>query len=470
MADAAFQQGLLDASKLKPSDLREVTSALGRPPTPAKGEAAPALFERPPEFDDVDALLEARPPDYSLYNGLSSLLNGLSSGPAQVMGLFRAISPSDVVVRLYVPQRPQPGKAAEPLYFVLSRGHARLAIEKKWVGASAPTWLALLAAAYNAYIGSREAFYARKDLGGADNAAWLVLFGRDSSRAKYEDKEKDRNRRGGAVRGSRGAGGSSRGARESEADTKLLARVLGVGDDELDKQECRTHVFDDLPEDAKRLTKEWLSWVDKSPPNAGTGLRAGLQPKSAGTLSGFRKWLDGRAGLSAKAKDRLLWFLEANGALQVDEKERYRKGALAIFDGIRESLHQRNRVALELTESDPAIPMVAEKGLRTAEIIGWNSLALPDSPEPRSLFYVSLPARKGGGLRYRWHDEDELLSLRPEPSKKLELWLELDDLLRRATRIFVGGDAVSALAKQSQLPSFTVPLKSGADLKTLWPK
>lgn len=466
MTASSSPDGLLDLTRVKRSQYAALPKALAAFRVEAGERPGPALFERPPEHADTAALLGAKPVDPMLHACFSSLLNGLSSGPAQVMGLFRSEGPDKVVVRLYEPKRPQPMEPLRPVYFRVQRGHAELAVGKKWVAPGAPQWLALFAAIYYAYIGDARAFYGRKDLGGAENAAWLVLFGKDSGRADYGPADKAQAEKG------RGRESGRAGSGTAGDDAELLMRVLGTAEGPFDTKLLTDSLFATEEGLAQKLAKQWQSSLSRKAFVPATGLRSGLAPAMVGKEAELRRWLGGLRGLSEDLIGLVLLFLEANQITSAKGKERYARGARTLWEGVQSALRQRIPVALELSPGDAALPELLGKngqdGSRTSEVVDACALELPGQGKERALRYLALHAQEGPGRRFRFQDNDGVSSLIKEPHKKGAYWLELDQIMTRASRLFVGGAAIAALAPRASGPSFTVTLPGRRDGGIIW--
>lgn len=458
--------GLLDLTRVKRAQYAALPKALSSFRIAAGEPPGKPLFETPPEHADTSALLGARPVDPMLHACFASILNGLSSGPAQVMGLFRCEGPDKVVVRLYEPKRPQPMEPLRPLYFRVQRGHAELAVAKKWVAPGAPAWLALFASVYYAYIGDVRAFYGRKDLGGTENAAWLVLFGKDSSRADYGPEDKAKKG------GGRGKESGRAGSGASGGDPELLRRVLGTTEGAFDTKlltDCLFATEDGL---APKLARQWQSSMTRKAFVPSTGLRSGLAPAMVGKEAELRRWLLGLRGLPEDLIGHVLLFLEVNQITSARGKERYARGARTLWEGVQSARRQRIPVALELSPGDPALAELLGKNgqeeSRTFEVMDACALELPGQGKERALRYLALVAQEGPGRRFRIQEDDDVSSLVKEPHKKGAYWLELDQVMTRARRLFVGGAAVAALAPRASGPSFTVALPGRRDGGIIW--
>lgn len=456
MANPSDLQGLLDVSKIKPGDYAKLPGALAGFKASELTDDVP-LFSAPPEIADVMPLTKAQRVDGCLFDCFTSLLNGLSSGVAQVMGMFRAVDRNDVIVRLYLPKRPQPGEKPQPLYFRVQRGHAELAIQKKWVGPGAPTWLALYAAVYYAYIEDRDAFYKRPELGKAQNAAWLVLCGKDSSRADYSELEDKR--------ASRGRGGQAAEKSSLRADDGWR-QVLCLNDPAKDGAFCAATIFGE-DKGGGPLTKEWLAWVAKARPTPQGWLRAGLTPATVDKLSEIRKWLEQRNGLAEELRWRLLLFLEANELASSDGSERYAREARAVWEEINKALLERSPVALQLRRDDKSLRAFADKD-GVLEVVDTQSLELPNQKSVRALRYLLVRTARDsarGGRKFRFQLVGGVQSLRAEPTKKAVHWLELDQVMTRCQRILGGAAAIAALAESRTQTSFTIKVDGPRSVK-----
>lgn len=466
MAASFAPEGLLDLTSVKRPQYVALPRALSAFRLGPSGPHGGALFDRIPEHADAAALLGAKPVDPMLYACFSSLLNGLSSGAAQVMGLFRCEGPDKVVLRLYEPKRPQPMEPLRPLYFRVQRGHAELAVEKKWVAAGAPTWLALFAAVYYAYIGDVRAFYGRKELGGPENAAWLVLCGKDSSRADYGALDKAQKEEG------RGRSSDRAGSGTADEGAELLRRVLGTSEGSFDTELLTGSLFATEEGLAPKLAKQWQASMSRKVFVPSTGLRSGLAPAMVGKEPELRRWLYGLRGLPEDLIGLVLLFLEANQITSAKGKERYAKGARTLWQGVHGARRQRVPVAIELSPGDAALAELLGKsgqdGVCTFEVVDACALELPGQGKERALRYLALHTPEGPGRRFRFQENDGVSSLVKEPHKKGAYWLELDQVMTRASRLFVGGAAVSALASRASGPSFTVKLPGRRDGGIIW--
>ncbi len=455
--------GLLDLSSAKRTEFVDLPSTLSRYKPKRDSETENVLFTAPPEHEDLDALKAAKPFDPSLFYSFSSLLNGLPSGPAVVMGLFRCQGRDQVVVRLFDPQRPRDGMRLSPMYFVLSRGHAQLAKDKHWVSQDAPLWLALYATAYYSLIQDRKAFYAREDLGGADNAAWLLLYGKDSSRAKYPKEEAE------GEGGGEGAGGTG----------ELLHQILGCHS-ALPNEELYQDALSIIdPKQQKKLTKAWLAFLNKRPYVPASGLRTGLRATSMQLCSMMDAWLRSKPGLSEEQISLLLWYLEANGAIAEKGKQRYHKGARSLWDGLQESLKKRTPCALTVRKDSPLLLVLPDRKSkeeeeldagRTWEVVSVGELDMPPSKEEsRRLRFVAIADRSGSGRKLVWEETDKeskRFKLGQKPSKKGEFWIELDQIMTEVERIYVGTAATVALANLEE--GMTLVLSGERGFKLEW--
>jgi hypothetical protein len=454
MPEAPDLQGMLDLSKAKPKDYVKLPEALAGI-TPRSEKSSAPLFSAPPEFTDIMPLAKAKPADGSLFECFASLLGGLPSGPAQVMGMFRSVGESEVVIRLFLPKRPRPSEKPQPMYFRVQRGHAELAIRNKWVGPGAPTWLALFASVYYAYIKDRQAYYERKDLGGADNAAWLLLFGKDSGRADYPDSDSEKPGRAAKT----GGGGGP-----ALAPSDVQKRVLGLSDPAADSKFCAECIFDE-EKGAGPLTKEWMAWVSKAKPTPDTDLRAGLTPQSVGKLGEVRKWLEQPKGLSNDVRWRLLLFLEANG-VSTDDKERYPKETQRAWDEIGKTLRKRAPVALVVRSHEKGLLKLADNSEGVLEVVETQALELPSQKGPRGLRYLLVrtdPAQPG--RRFCFEADNGVQILRAEPSKKALYWLELEHVMRSCAQILGGAPAAAALAQGREESAFTIEVAGPQRIK-----
>lgn len=463
MADKLAQQGLLVLPKIKRSDYQPLPKGLHARAAAAAKDQGP-LFPSPPAFEDVAELLTGKPPDYPLYHALSSLLNGLSSGPAQVMGLFRALTDEAVVIRLYQAQRPQPETPAQPLYFLLPRGVAALARSRKWVGDSTPTWLALLAALFHGYQDEDPAaFYARKDLGGAENAAWLLLFGKDSSRAKYRDKGDKK---------STPAKGNGKGGATSTAED-LPARVLGLESGEVDAGLCTEVVFAGALDEgqAKRFTQTWQQWLKSVGYIPASKSRKGQDTKTTSELPHLKKWLLSRKGLPAALMWRLCIFWEANSLLKLLDKPRYAEGALALHAGLTNAIEQRIPVAITLTDRGwhSLLPDFASLPKGAVELVGTQSMPFPLDKKQPPLLFVELAIPEHKGTRARWQERKGYQVLAEEKHSNGPHWVELGLLMQQSGQILLGSSAQAVLPPKRDLGGGVIALTGHAAQKLTWP-
>ena len=467
MADKLDHQGLLELSKLKRSDFQPLPKCLQVRAAAAAEDQGP-LFPSPPVFEDVAALLTGKPQDYPLYHALSSLLNGLSSGPMQVMGMFRAVKDDAAVIRLYHAQRPQPETPAQPLYYLLPRGVATLARSRKWVGDAAPTWLALLAALFHGYQDEDPAaFYARKDLGGAENAAWLLLFGKDSSRAKYKAREKDKGDRSGTPEKENGKGDSASTA------ANLPARILGLESGAVDAALCTEVVFAGALDEgqAKRYTKTWQQWLKSVGYIPASKSRRGQDEKTTSELPSLQKWLLARKGLPAALVWRLCVFLEANGLLKVADKPRYAEGALVLHAGLTDAIEQRIPVALTLTDRgwQSLHPDSASLPEGAVEVVGTQSLLLPLDKKQPPILYVELALPEHKGTRTRWQERQGYQVLTEEKHKRGRHWVELGLLMQQSGQLLLGSSARAVLQPKRDLGGGLITLTGRVAQKITWP-
>lgn len=469
MAPAFDPNGLLDISRLKRTDYAKLPKRLSAFKAPHAPAGEQGLFARPPEFGDLLALGDARPVDDSLRLALESLLGGLSSGPGVIMGLFRCVNREDVVVRLYEPQKPEPDSMPKPCYFQVQRGHGQLAIKQGWVGKDAPLWLSLYVAVYYSFIDDRRAFYQRRDLGGADNAAWLVLYGKDSQRANYKrdtDKESARKKEAG----------------DDEADepgvsgpgsTKLLGRIFGSQGTGADSKPLAPYVFLRERGSVDPRDKQWSAFLAKTPLDPKTKLPKSLPADALRSARELRVWLAKQSGLSDDAIDAVLFFLEINQCIFTKGEERYLHGAKTVWDGISGVLRSREPVAIELAENDPLVSELKRWGGNGEPYLAVQALAkleLPSKEKSRTLRYLVLDVFNAPGREFAIKKTEGVRHLAFAPAKKEGYWLELDQVLRRAERILVGVDAMVALSRQFRTSSFTVELPRRPGGKIVWPK
>lgn len=454
--------GLLDLSKAKRTDFVELPKVLAAYKPKRESDKENVLFDAPPEHTDLESLKAAKPFDPSLFYSFSSLLGGLPSGPAVVMGLFRCQGREQVVVRLFDPQRPQDGVPLSPMYFLLHRGHAQLAKDKQWVSQDAPLWLALYAAAYYSMIEDRKAFYRREDLGGPDNAAWLVLYGKDSSRAKYPKEE-----------------AQGEGEEGGDGTRALLHQVLGCHSElpNLELYQDALSILD--PKVQKKYSKAWQAFLDKRPYVPSSGLRTGLRATSMQLCSMMDAWLRSKPGLCEEQISLLLWYLEANGAIAEKGKQRYHKGARSLWQGVQQTLVKRTPCALTVRKDSPLLAVLPDRKSkeeeeedagRTWEVVSVGALDLPPKKEEsRRLLFVGIADRSGSGRKFVWEETDkesQRFKLQTKPSKKGEFWIELDQIMTEVDRIHVGAAAKVALASQGDGQTFV--LSGERNLKLDW--
>ena len=449
MATRIDPMGSLDLSRVSAKEYSDLTSTLtAAPPGTHRGSKAPAaLFQQTPAYSDLSALAAARPVDPYLYAALESLLGGVSSGPALLCSLFRVIDEHQVVVRLFFPIRPPADDEAErparPLYFRLKRSQAVAAEHNKWVGAGAAEWIALLAAVYYTYIGDRKAYYGRTELGGGDNAAWLLLFGKDSSRApprqSTDDKQKEPTITSTAT-GDR---------------TEVFHKLLGVPDGMVDLDFCASQIFDE-DRSQRPLSKQWQKWVTQIKIHPQTKLRGSLTIDAACKHKEFRKWLHKeRKGLPTEIISRLLIMLEGNGLLVGEKAQRYSNQRLLLWKRISKALSQKSVVAIEPKQDAADFLGLVRGSPALVEIVGLKVLPLPSvqKSEERALRYVILRAPKGskeGNRKFVWEQRDGVQVLSEQPNPKPQHWLELDAVFRQGVRVIGGPSAKAALAQAAE--------------------
>ncbi len=445
MATRIDPMGSLDLSGVSAKEYSDLTSTLT---TAHPGSKAPAaLFQQAPAYSDLSALAAARPVDPYLYAALESLLGGISSGPALLCSLFRVIDEHQVVVRLFFPIRPpaddEEERPARPLYFRLKRSQAVAAEHNKWVGAGAAEWIALLAAVYYTYIGDRKAYYGRTELGGGDNAAWLLLFGKDSSRApprqSTDDKQKEPTITSTAT-GDR---------------TEVFHKLLGVPDGMVDLDFCASQIFDE-DRSNRPLSKQWQKWVTQIKIHPQTKLRGSLTIDAACKHKEFSKWLHKeRRGLPTEIISRLLIMLEGNGLLVGEKAQRYSNQRLLLWKRISKALAQKSVVAIEPKKDAADFIRLVRGSPALVEIVGLKVLPLPSLPksEERALRYVILRAPKGskeGNRKFVWEQRDGVQVLSEQPNPKPQHWLELDAVFRQGVRVIGGPSAKAALAQAAE--------------------
>lgn len=440
--------GTLDLSGIPAKDLSDLTikQTAKDPGQPPPASAKAPLFPEPPSYGDLSGLAEAQPVDPYLYAALESLLGGLSSGPGRICELFRVIDRQRVVVRLFYPIRPpaddEEPRPPQPLYFRLLRGQATVAKQNKWVGEGAAEWIALLATAYYSYIGDRKTFYARKDLGGPNNAAWLMLFGKDSSLAPpKEGQEKEKK--------------SKTSPRLAADRTAVVGKLLGAPEGDVDLDFCANQIFSE-DKSNRSLSKQWQKWVSQIKIHPQTKLRGSLTIDGSSKHQELRKWLEKeRSGLSPEIISRILLIFEANGLVAGDASQRYTKPQLALWTRLRKALDQRLTIALERKEESPLLARLAPGGSCCLELVDLKLLPLPAVPkkEQRALRYVVLrtaKADKERSRKYTWEERNGMQVLSAGAHSRPLYWLELDEVFRHGVRVLGGYCAKQALAAEEE--------------------
>jgi hypothetical protein len=461
MATTFYPNGLLEVSKLGPRDFAPLPKVLATFKVAVDPADAGPLFRRAPEFSDLDALQRVRSVDNALYTCFSSLLSGLSAGPMVIMGSFRALDDQSVVVRMHAPARPKPFSSLPPIYIRVSREHAQLAVQRGWVPANAAPWLILYAAVYYPLIGDPQKFYARKDLGGPDNAAWLVFYGKDSARAEYDDdQDSEDGKESGA--GKRSQAGKK--SRSGGASKKLLAgQVFGAS-------ASTTMAVDEA--------KLWLKFIKQYPPSKEAPIAKALAASSALPETALLRWMNKAKNLPPDMRESLFLFLEVNGALKVAKKERYSKAARDLWSGIRKLLRDRVPVVLELDARDDVVPSLERKilsdGTVAVRVLSATTLDLlspggKDSKRCLRLLGLEGVAGRGETLRLSSGGKGGSKSLERETSSKPSYAVDIERVLRCARRLHAGANALAILPAKRGAPSFSMDLERNLMGKLKWP-
>lgn len=467
MAPAFDPQGLLDVSKLDDRSFAPLPKVLAAySPTGQDSEPGP-LFLHAPEFGDLDALLRARAVDDSLHACFSSLLGGLSAGPAVLMGAFRGLDEQSVAVRMHAPARPKPFGSLPPIYFRVSRSHAGLAVRRGWVAANAAPWLALYTAVYYALIGDAKKFYSREDLGGPDNAAWLVFYGKDSARADYPDAEAEV--------------GSGGGPAKAAPLTSLYAALFAFGSDgaaSLDRKLLTEQVFAAATEPtrqvAARYAKDWQRVIAKSPPTKVAALAKVLAAGAALPEAALGAWLSAQSALSADLRACVAQFLELNGALGAKAKTRYSPAARSLWQGISDCLAGGVPVALEL-DGDVALSDAVQAhalpgGTQAISLTAVRTIELGKGEPERSLRQLLCAARPGMGQQLEVVRGEPWRSLRRARSNKPSYPLDAEQVLEGAVAVHVGAKALALQAPTRAVPNFTLAIPRNRTGPLKWPR
>jgi len=475
MAPTFDPNGLLDVSTLRERDYAPLPKTLAAYKPTAASPAASPLFPHAPLYSDLDALLRVHAVDDSLHACFSSLLSGLSSGPSVVMGAFRALNEQEVVVRLHPLVRPKPFGSLIPIYLRVARSHAQLAVQKGWVPASTVPWLALYAAVYYSWIGDRKEFYSRTDLGGPDNAAWLVFYGKDSARAlpdpdtKSESDDKSKT------------GKKPNASNDGNSLEELYAKVLAAGKkgiSDLDDRLLIEQVFaahgGAQRSLAAQYAKLWRSALKRQTPNKSATIAKFLTAGKPIPEPLLRVWLRGQKTLPADLRDAILLFLELNGGLNVKGGERYSPDARSLWKGIQTVLADGAPVVLELDQADPACESILavplESGNIAVSVLSVNRVDVADKNDKRRLRYLGLAASAWLGQTVEVVEQGSYRVLRREPAAKGPYPLDVEQALTRGSRLHVGANALAVLASSGDVPSFTIELPRKGSRKITWPK
>ncbi|HNN95060.1 MAG TPA: hypothetical protein PKI03_22440 [Pseudomonadota bacterium] len=469
MAPSFDPNGLLDVAKLSERDYAPLPKPLAAfKPEKSAGEPGP-LFPHAPVFSDLDVLLRVRKIDDSLHACFSSLLGGLSSGPAVVMSAFRALPDQSVVVRMHAPARPKPHASLPPIYIRVPRSHAQLAVDRGWVPANAAPWLTLYAAVYYTLIGDPVAFYERKDLGGADNAAWLVFYGKDSARAESEESES-----GGA------AGGGIK--RQSPAVLKdLYAQIFGAGKkgvEGIDAHFLVSHAFGGnqimMRTRGPQYLKQWLAAVRKQAPMKSASLAKPLASATPLPEAALQTWLQSHKNLSPELCEALFLFLELNGVLALGKAERYSAGARSLWQGIHKLLGDGVPVALEIDARDALRKRVdateLSGGTVATSVLTAPMVELGKRNEPRALRYLGLLASAGSAEKVEVVAGKKWQQLLRVAAPKGVCLLDAEQALLRGVRLHVGAKALAILPTPRNQVSFSLDLPQQAGGKISWPR
>ena len=479
MAQTFHPNGLLDVSKLRERDYAPLPADLARyKPATNKEDAAP-LFARPPKLSDIDSLLRVHAVDDSLHACFASLLSGLSSGPAVIMGAFFAQEDQTVVLRMHAPARPKPFGSLPPIYFCVPRSHAQLAVQKQWVTAQAPLWLALYAAVYYSLIGKPADFYRRRDLGGPDNAAWLVFYGKDSARAEDADSSDE---------SSDSRNGKKAGTSADPGQTKALrAKVLAVGSegtDALDERFLAEQVFVATAQPGKAVptkrAKLWIDLLKKQAPNKDATLSKLLASDDRIPEHALRAWLRAHKSLPADAADAadvvdsILLFLELNGAINGQGRERYSAGARSLWKEVRSLVGSGVPVVLELDADDRLAEALKhtplDSGTIAVSVVDATAVDVIEKDGKRRLRFFGLAAKPGSGRIVRVAQPSSWWTLCRTPSRKHPYPVDVEQLFVRAVRLHVGSKGQALLASSKDVPSFSLDLPRRAGGKLTWPR
>ena len=476
MAQTSHRNGLLDVSKLRDRDYAALPALLADyKPTSDKTDAAP-LFGKPPKLSDIDSLLRVRAVDDSLHACFASLLSGLSSGPAVIMGAFFAQDDQTVVLRMHAPARPKPFASLPPIYYRVPRSHAQLAVQNQWVTAQAPLWLSLYAAVYYSLIGKPADFYRRRDLGGPDNAAWLVFYGKDSARAEDADS---------ADESSNSRSGRKAGASADPGQTKALrTQVLAVGSegvDALDERFLAEQVFAATAQPGKaepsRRAKAWIDLLKKQSLNKDSTLDKLLKSDDPLPEQALRTWLRANKRLPtdlADVPDSVLLFLELNGVVTGQGRERYSAGARSLWKEVRDLLKSGVPVVLELDDDDPLTQALQhtplESGTIAVAVVDATAVDVIEKVGKRRLRFFGLAAKPGSGRIVRVAQPGSWWTLGRVPSRKHPYPVDVEQLFEQAVRLHVGSKAQALLASSNDVPSFSLDLPRRPGGKLTWPR
>lgn len=472
MAPSFDPNGLLDVTSLGERDYAPLPKPLASfKPGTAAADPGP-LFPQTPTFSDLDALLRVRSVDDSLHACFASLLGGLSSGPALVMSAFRALPDQSVVVRVHAPARPKPHASLPPMHVRVPRSHAQLAVERGWVPASAAPWLTLYAAVYYALIGDPVAYYRRTDLGGADNAAWLVFYGKDSARAEPEDSQADAKDE---------AAGSGQKSQSQAALRDLYAQIFATGKEGVAGVDVRflaEHVFagNQVPMRSRgaQYAKQWLAALKKQSPSQSASLAKSLASVAPLPESVLRAWLRSQKSLSSELCETLFLFLELNEVLSAGKTERYSLGARSLWQGIHQLLQDGVPIALELNAGDRIRTRVQATelpgGTIATAVLEAPVVELGKRNDARALRYLGLAARPGAGEKVDVASIKDWRQLRRVPLAKGSCPLDAEQALLRGVRLHVGAKALAILPTPRSEVSFSLDLPQRAGGKIRWPR
>lgn len=483
MAPTFDRDGLLDVAKLQARDYAPLPKGLAAYKPNARDGADTdswALFPRPPDHSDLDALLRVRSVDDSLHACFSSLLGGLSSGAQVIMGSFRALDDGSVVVRMHAPARPRPFTSLPPIYFRVPHSHAQLAVERGWVPNHTAPWLMLYAALYYSLIGDPKVFYKRPELGGPDNAAWLVFYGKDSARALPDPGEEagEEEQESGAQprRGKAGAGPAS-----PQALRALYSGIFAHGDnrkDALDLKLLAGQVFAVCSQDPRgqgsQHAKTWQSLLVKHPVDKVSSLSAPLAAPAPLPEAALRSWLRTLRGLPSELRESLLWFLELNGALDPQGQERYSKAARSLWRGVSDYLKHGVPVAVELDGDDPLRTQLQASVLPTGTlgvgVVAAGTVDLGQRDAKRGLRTIGLLARPGSAHALTVLRQLPFSSLQRTRSGPPCYPLDAEQVLARALRVHVGARALALRASSQDEPNFSLDLPRSPSSLLKWPR